>query len=111
MKNKKYLVGVDVEVQSDNDVSMAEVQVDMIGNNFRTPLYFRRFGGSARRNPVDKANRDAGAMIALGRALEQAGKQLQAAGDGLVKEDADMKIHRANAKPKPKGSAKYTRKK
>jgi len=102
MKVKQYYVEVDVEVQADNDVAMAEVNVAIDGKGYYAPSFYeRRFGGSARRNPIDKANKDAGALIALGRALEQAGKQLQAVGDGLVKQDGDIKIAKANAKPKP----------
>jgi hypothetical protein len=48
--------------------------------------------GNARRDPEDEPKYEIGFILALGRALENAGRKLQKRGNGLVKHADDVKL-------------------
>lgn len=84
---------IDAHVDGDSNVTLAHV---------RLPLtWMERIDvrASAKRDPKDKRNEEAGELLALGRALETLGKKLQKRGNGLVKHQDDMKG--VEKKPRP----------
>ena len=77
----------------EGDCTIVDIDIEMWSQDERL-LYESSFSGSAVRNPIDKPNQDAGALIALGRALARAGERLQKAGDGIIKNDIDTKAEK-----------------
>lgn len=82
---KQAVVIIESEVKGTNRIWYAEVGVQIVDSNenrfsARHPtrlLYSKTFTGSAVRHPDDREKDDVGCQMALGRALESAGKRLQ----------------------------------
>jgi len=79
---KEAIVVINPRVRGTSRVWLAEVDVTIITDNenasfLREPLYSKRFTGSAVKNPLDREDSKVGCELALGRALESAGKRLQ----------------------------------
>jgi len=88
----KYVV-VSPYIIQEGDCTIVDVAVDLLDED-GSLAYSHDFSASAVRNPIDKANSDAGALIALGRALARAGERLQKVGNNFNKHDLDVKAAR-----------------
>jgi len=102
MSVKRKYANIYPYIIQEGDCTIVNVDLDVWDNDGNEPIYERDFSASAVRNPIDKPNGDAAALIALGRALARAGERLEKAGEGLIKNDIDTKAEKAKQAEKKK---------
>lgn len=83
MSNEPVVFDAKIDVQVFQDDNYCSVT--LFGPEWET-------SGHARRNPDDVVDRETGFVLALGRALENAGRKLTKRGNGLVKHADDVKL-------------------
>lgn len=72
---KERMLFIDTDVRGANRVWIAEVDISVESD--QAIIYRKTFTGTAFRDPSDRPNDNVGAQLAIGRALESAGKRIQ----------------------------------
>lgn len=92
--NKRRTARVDIELDSDQNVTRARVRTSLLapGKTEPRPVFSRAFERVAIRVREDHENPDIGALLAVGRALSAAGARMVQIGNGLVKHADDIGV-------------------
>jgi hypothetical protein len=91
MKYAYSVPNIESEIIATADATIAVMFAVIDGKEYR-------WTGTAKRVPEDKFVPEIGAKLALGRALEKAGRQLQRQANGFVKSMDDNAVHSAQAR-------------
>lgn len=96
-------INIDVYVSTHGDGKATVANVEVIIGKWGRLYYAKKFSASAVRHPEDPYAEHVGVLLSVGRALELAGRRLQAVADGAIKQEIRRRDSKRKRIPIPVG--------